>query len=288
MAQSKQRGGIPTSLTAEQFDEFVCPFLTEGQRGPKPKLTMHVVFNYVLRGLYLGCPWKELPIANDESGRPEVHYSRVYRMFRRWLADGCLDVIFANSVFVLHERGLLDTSVVHGDGTTTAAKKGGDNIGFSGHKHLKGDKVVAVCDRHCNVLAPFIAAPGNQNESPLLVPALNALTDIAKAVGIDLRGSIVSFDGVYDSRANRKAIFNRGLTPNIPENRRARKKTKRGRKRVFDPGIFRERFRTIERVFAWEDKFRRLLLRFERISAVHYALKTLAYTMINLRHFCHA
>jgi hypothetical protein len=32
----------------------------------------------------------------------------------------------------------------------------------------------------------------------------------------------------------------------------------------FDPAIFEERFRTIERVFAWEDKFRRLLLRFER------------------------
>ena len=49
-----------------------------------------------------------------------------------------------------------------------------------------------------------------------------------------------------------------------------------------------ERFRTIERVFAWEDKFRRLLLRFERISQLHYALKTLAYTMINLRHYCHS
>ena len=46
------------------------------------------------------------------------------------------------------------------------------------------------------------------------------------------------------------------------------------------------RFRTIERVFAWEDKFRRLLLRFERLSPVHYAFKTLAYTMINLRHYC--
>jgi hypothetical protein len=29
-------------------------------------------------------------------------------------------------------------------------------------------------------------------------------------------------------------------------------------------------------------------MRFERISAVHYALKTLAYTMINMRHFCRA
>jgi hypothetical protein len=61
---------------------------------------------------------------------------------------------------------------------------------------------------------------------------------------------------------------------------------KRGRKQRFDRTIFEERFRTIERVFAWEDKFRRLLLRFERVSEVHYAFKTLAYTMINLRHYC--
>jgi SET domain-containing protein len=73
---------------------------------------------------------------------------------------------------------------------------------------------------------------------------------------------------------------------NIPENPRGRKTPKRGRKQRFEPAIFEERFRTIERIFAWEDKFRRLLLRFERISDVHYALQTLAYTMINLRHYC--
>ena len=288
MEKSKQRRGIPTSLTAAEFEQFVWPFLTEGRRGPKPKLGLHAMFNYVLLALYIGCQWKELPIAKDQDGQPEIHHSRVYRALRRWEADGCLDLIFANSVFQLHEHGLLDTSVVHGDGTTTAAKKGGDNIGFSGHKHLKGDKVVPFCDRNCNVLAPFVAAAGNENESPLLKPALVELTGMARAVGFELRGSIVSLDGAYDSAANRKAIFNRGMVPNTPGNCRRRKKIKRGRKRLFDAAILEERFRTIERVFAWEDKFRRLLLRFERISAVHYALKTLAYTMINLRHFCRA
>ncbi|MFC3106444.1 transposase [Undibacterium arcticum] len=109
---------------------------------------------------------------------------------------------------------------------------------------------------------------------------------IARAVGFSLRGAIVSLDGAYDCRLNRKAIFNRGMTPNINANPRGRKKSKRGRKPFFDPDIFEERFNTIERVFAWEDKFRRLLLRFERLSQLHYAFKTLAYTMINLRHFC--
>ncbi|KTD15578.1 hypothetical protein Lgra_0244 [Legionella gratiana] len=54
---------------------------------------------------------------------------------------------------------------------------------------------------------------------------------------------------------------------------------------LFNKAIFKERFRTIERVFAWEDKFKRLLLRFEHHSLYHYAMKTIAYTMINLRHF---
>ncbi|KAF7962807.1 hypothetical protein AWV80_17420 [Cupriavidus sp. UYMU48A] len=76
------------------------------------------------------------------------------------------------------------------------------------------------------------------------------------------------------------------MVPNINPNPRGRKRTKRGRKALFDLAIFNERFRTIDRVFAWEDKFRRLLLRFDRISQLHYAFKTMAYTMINLRHYC--
>jgi len=42
----------------------------------------------------------------------------------------------------------------------------------------------------------------------------------------------------------------------------------------------------VERTFAWEDKFKRLLLRFERIQQRHYGMKLMAYTLINLRGFC--
>jgi len=286
MTRSKQWQWIPTKLSEEEFDEFVFPYLFIGSRGPAPKLPLHAIFNYILRLLYMGCQWEQLPIEKDRDGCPEIHYTRIYRMFRFWEAHGCFDAIFTGSVSTLHHTDLLNTTVVHGDGTTTAAKKGGDNIGFSGHKKMKGDKVVAFCDRNCNVIAPFVTAPGNRNESPLLRDALPKLTRIAQAVGLNLQGTIVSLDGIYDCRSNRKAIFNRGMTPNINENPRARKTPKRGRKQLFDAHIFKERFRTIERVFAWEDKFKRLLLRFEHISDLHYAFKSLAYTMINLRHFC--
>lgn len=278
---------IPTNFTLEKFNEFVFPHLpTEERCGPKRKLDWHTIVNYILLFLYMGCQWKTLPIKKGADGKPEIHYSNLHRAFVFLTERGVIAAIFAASVSRLNEAKLLDVSVIHGDGTTTAAKKGGDNLGYSGHKHIKGDKVVAFCDRNCNVIAPFISAPGNRNELPLLLKALPHVTGIAKMIGIDLSNTIVSLDGVYDCPANRKAIFNRGMVPNINENKRGRKTPKRGRKAFFDQDIFEERFWTIERVFAWEDKFKRLLLRFERISELHYALKTLAYTMINLRHFC--
>ena len=286
MAKHQRWQGIPTELSLERFREFVLPHLSEGSRGPDPKLSLHALFNYILKQLYLGCQWKELPIEKDANGRQEIHYTRVWRTFRRWEADGCFDAIFEGTVLTLHHADLLDVSVIHGDGTTTAAKKGGDNIGFNGHKKIKGDKVVAFCDRNCNVIAPFISAPGNLNKSQLLRHALPEVTRIAGSIGLDLRGTIVSLDGVYDCSRNRKAISNRGMVPNINPNPRNRQSIKRGRKPFFDAAIFKERFNTIERAFGWEDKFRRLLLRFERISELHYAFKTLAYAMINLRHFC--
>jgi hypothetical protein len=64
-------------------------------------------------------------------------------------------------------------------------------VAASGHKKIKGDKVVAFCDRNCNVIAPFISAPGNLNESPLLRDALPEMTRIAGSIGLDLRGTIV-------------------------------------------------------------------------------------------------
>jgi Transposase DDE domain len=119
----------------------------------------------------------------------------------------------------------------------------------------------------------------------LLPQSLHALKKVAKQVGLALRGAYLNLDGGFDSKDNRKMIFNAGLIPNIPENPRNRKRAKRGRKRLFNETIHALRMR-VERTFAWEDKFKRLLPRFERIQQRHYGMKLMAYTLINLRAFC--
>lgn len=72
MATAQKRQGIPVTLSAEQFDQFVLPHLTAGSRGPRPKLSLYKSFNYILKLLYTGCQWKELPIEKDETGKPEI------------------------------------------------------------------------------------------------------------------------------------------------------------------------------------------------------------------------
>jgi transposase len=142
-----------------------------------------------------------------------------------------------------------------------------------------------MTDNHGYVLAPVPVAPVNETDMALLPQGLQALKKLAKQVGLDLRGAYLNLDGGFDSAHHRKRIFNAGLIPNIPENPRNRKTTKRGRKRFFNEAIHALRMR-VERTFAWEDKFKRLLLRFEHLQQRHYGMKLMAYTLINLREFC--
>ena len=145
--------------------------------------------------------------------------------------------------------------------------------------------MIALVDNHGYILSPLTVAPVNEVDLGLLPDGLKDLKRVARAVGLDVTGAILNLDAGFDSKANRKCIFNAGLTPNIKENPRNRQKPKRGRKRFFDEIRYKLRF-TVERTFAWEDKFKRLLLRFETTQVRHLGFKLLAFTLINLREFC--
>jgi hypothetical protein len=95
--------------------------------------------------------------------------------------------------------------------------KKGDGIGDSGYKHEQGEQVIAIIDNHGYVLAPIPVAPVNETDMMLLPQGLHALKQVAKQVGLDLKGAYLNLDGGFDSRANRKSIFNAGMIPNINE-----------------------------------------------------------------------
>jgi hypothetical protein len=146
---------------------------------------------------------------------------------------------------------------------------------------------MAITDNNGYVLSPLPVAPVNKSDMVLLPDGLKSLKLVAKMVGLVLAGAYLNLDSGFDSKQNRKLVFNARMIPNIKENPRNRKTTKRGRKRLFNAAIHSLRSR-VDRTFAWEDKFKRLLLRFEHIQQRHLGMKLMAYTLINLREFCGA
>lgn len=163
---------IPTELTEKEFNEFVFPHLSQGKRGPRPKIALYKIFNYILYVIHTGCQWYKLPIKKTAEGKPEISYSRIFKHFRAWLKKGCFDRMFESSVTLLAKNNQLDTSIVHGDGTSSAAKKGATTSGEMDTRRSKGIKLllfvteIAMLLRHLS-LQPEIEMNHQCYETPL-------------------------------------------------------------------------------------------------------------------------
>jgi transposase len=139
-----------------------------------------------------------------------------------------------------------------------------------------------VTDANGYIIATTHIIAGNHNDSYELEQKLkNIFTDM-KRCGLDYQDAFFNMDSSFDTRAARKLLWNRGVKPNIAENKRNRKTVKRGRKRHFNPVVYKHRF-VSERTFAWIDKFKTLLIRFERKAAHYLGFHHLAFALINLR-----
>jgi transposase len=128
MTKSPATTPIPVQLSEPEFSTFIFPHLSMPRRGPKCKLGYHRVFNLILWVLYTGMQWKCLPVPEADDGSAMIHYTTIYKVFARWSADGSLEQAFIASVRHLAEQNRLDLSILHGDGSNTVAKKGGDVV----------------------------------------------------------------------------------------------------------------------------------------------------------------
>ena len=132
------------------------------------------------------------------------------------------------------------------------------------------------------ILATTKIVAGNHNDAYQLTETLKQLFADLKRTGLSYKHAYFNADSSFDMRAARKLLWNAGVIPNIDENKRGRKTPKRGRKRHFNRDVYKRRF-AIERTFAWIDKFRTLLVRFERKDRYFLGFHYLAFALINLR-----
>lgn len=272
---------IPIRLTEEAFENHVRPHLETAKRGYECKIALFKVFNYILDKLHTGCQWYRLAIRLNAKGEQEISHHGVYYHFRKWSRDGSLKKLFEGSILSIIDT--LDLSEINLDGSHSVAKKGGESVAYQGRKKAKTSNILPLSDAKGHIIGLSQVLAGNHNDAYNLKASLQKAFSSLKHLGLDIKAAFFNADSAFDTKAARKVCFNHGLIPNIPENKRGRKKPKRGRKRLFNKDVYKHRF-VAERSFAWIDKFRTLLIRFERKDTYFLGAHFIAFAMINLRH----
>lgn len=97
---------------------------------------------------------------------------------------------------------------------------------------------------------------------------------------------VANLDSGFDSAKNELLLTQAGYKANIKKNRRNSGKTQAQLEVGLDQAAYKKRF-IIERTFAWEDKFRRLIVRYERLDSLFLAFKMIAFILITLKDLIH-
>jgi len=119
-----------------------------------------------------------------------------------------------------------------------------------------------------------------------LPESLENLTDAVTRAGIDLFGSFLTLDSIFYGNRNHHIIEAAGMIPVIKPNHRNTQNPIiiKEREDLFAElaPIYRLRF-PVERTFAWEDKYRRLVVRYEKKQQIAHGWRLLAASLVNFR-----
>lgn len=126
----------------------------------------------------------------------------------------------------------------------------------------------------------------NVHDTLLFDTSFTELLESMNRLGISLVDSYLTLDSGFDDGKNRNQIEYANLIPVIKPNMRGLKDREKinAKRDAFEEvrEIYQKRY-TIERCFAWEDSYRKLVIRYETLPCTFMGFRYLAYSMINLK-----
>lgn len=134
------------------------------------------------------------------------------------------------------------------------------------------------------MVAPLVVRPVNVSDTLLLRDCIEGFMDLANVLGLDPSESSTTWDAGFDSRDNHDRLLFHGLRPVVKPIHHSKMKEEVWHERLdaFDQETYKQRFK-IERTFAWEDSYRKLSVRYERLECTFLGFQYLAYSMMNLK-----
>lgn len=143
---------------------------------------------------------------------------------------------------------------------------------------------MTITDNRGFIIAPILTKPVNAHDTTILPQAFTGLMTLSQRVGMALRGSTLTFDSAFDSKANHERIKAHGLIPVIyPNLRNAKTAIVIARKfRWFRKDLYKDRYK-VERTLGWQETYRKLALSYDTLKETRLGCRHLAYSMINFR-----
>ena len=267
-------------LCKGMLTRWILPHLPTRSGGRRSAADPAEVVGAICYKLKIGCQWRWLPVKALFTGEP-LSWQGVYYHINAWGKQGAWKNRWLTSLR-LHRR-TLDLSSVQLDGSHTPAKNGGAAIGHQGRKAGRTTNALFLADNHGLPLAMATPQAGNQHDTFELERVFAELCGLLEEAELRLEGLFLNADKAFDGNSLRQACARRGIEANIPRNRRAAD-WQTDDDTLLDPELYRRRLVT-ERLNAWLDGFKALLVRYETSLQNWLVLHGLAFTVLLLRKF---
>ena len=211
--------------------------------------------------------------------RGAAELAGVYDHFNAWGKQGAWQNLWRKRLS-LHRR-TLDLSRVQLDGSHTLAKNGGVAIGYLWRKAGRTTNALFLADNQGLPLAIATPQAGNQHDTFELERVFAGLCDLLEAAELRLDGRFLNADKAFDVIALCQACARRGIEVSFPRNRRSAD-WQTDDDTPLDLELYQRRL-VIERLNAWLDGFKILLVRYETILQNWLTFHWFAFTALLLR-----
>lgn len=258
------------SIMPAEFMDVLAPLLPPdsavGPLGGRPRVPNMVVVEVIWYVLATGIRWHDVLPSMGCSGRT------AHRRLQLWQELGVWDALHHHLLCLLNRDGKLDLDIAIIDSTMVPAPGGGDDTGPNPTDRSKsGTKHTLLVDGNGVPLA-LRTTGANASDQKQLEPIINEFPHVGGKRGRPKTRPEAAFaDRGYDSEANRLLLRWLGIEPFI-----AKRNTEHG------SGLGTVRW-VVERTNAWLKGFKRMRVRWDRLTVIQHAWNALAMSVICFR-----
>lgn len=252
-------------VSDELWSEVELLLPRSGRRRGRPRMDDRQAFCAIFYVLRTGIQWKALPRC---LGAP----STVHDRFQQWAKAGVFELLWRSGLLWFDQHKGLCWSFLALDGALTKAPLGGEATGQNPVDRAKSGTKRSLLVEGNGLPVSVVVEGANVHDVVLAEDTLDGVP--VKRPKPDA-GSTYDFeaDKGYDCLEVRFLAAYYGYIARIPHNRRNAKQSKEEQAQL---SAYRSRRWMVERTHSWLNRFRRLLVRWEKKKANYLAMLHLA------------